>query len=282
LLLIFLALISAVLFGAGKSLGNLVLRLCSEPKYRMQLEEFLYDCCDNVGELLSVEASGLQIFVTDRLNVFMDQAQQVLLPGAVGGSWEFLKGAGSWLAAVVVTGISILLLAADFEKIQSIAGQWLFYEKTVNTVNGILRSAGGYLKAQAVIMGIVMLICIAGVWISGSAGNPILSGIGTGLLDALPIFGTGTVFVPWILILVIQKKYISALILAVTYVISILARELLEPRLVGSRLGILPIVIFMSVYVGVKLYGFGGILLGPFSVLLVKELWRHQAVSLDK
>jgi len=32
-------------------------------------------------------------------------------------------------------------------------------------------------------------------------------------------------------------------------------------------------VILMSVYVGVKIYGFGGIVLGPLSVLLVQELW---------
>ena len=48
-----------------------------------------------------------------------------------------------------------------------------------------------------------------------------------------------------------------------------MTREFLEPKLIGDRLGVLPIVILMSVYVGVKLYGVGGILLGPLSVLLI-------------
>ena len=112
-----------------------------------------------------------------------------------------------------------------------------------------------------------------GVWISGSTRIPVAVGIGIGFLDALPVFGTGTVFVPWLLICLLQGKYASALILAATYGVCMLTREILEPKLIGNRLGILPIVILMSVYVGVKLYGFGGILLGPLSILLIRELW---------
>ncbi len=122
-------------------------------------------------------------------------------------------------------------------------------------------------------MGIVMLLCTLGIWISGSSESPVLAGIGTGFLDALPVFGTGAVFWPWILIRVIQKEYTSAVILAVTYGVCVFAREFLEPKLIGERLGVLPIVVLMSVYVGVKLYGLGGILLGPLSVLLIRELW---------
>ena len=106
--------------------------------------------------------------------------------------------------------------------------------------------------------------------------NPVLAGIGVGFLDALPVFRTRTVILPLgLLLLFIQKNYSAALILAVTYGICVLTRELLEPKLIGGRLGILPIVILASVYAGVKLYGFGGILLGPLSVLLIQELWRQ-------
>lgn len=115
-----------------------------------------------------------------------------------------------------------------------------------------------------------------GIWAAGVLGNPIPAGIGIGLLDALPFFGTGTAFVPWILILVVfRKDYRAALILALTYGSCVLLRELLEPRLVGNRLGVLPVLILAGVYGGVKLYGAAGILLGPLSILLIRELWRQ-------
>ena len=238
-------------------------------------ENILYECCDGLSELMHLESEDVRVFVTEQLNVFRDHARQNILPGAFGGSWEFLKGAGAWGAALLVTGVALLLIAADFEKIREMGRKWPLYEAVSSVIWGILRSVGGYLRAQCIIMGIVMLLCTAGIWISGTVSNPILAGIGIGFLDALPVFGTGTVFLPWALVLVFQKNYSAALILAVTYGVCVLAREILEPKLIGGKLGILPVVILASVYAGVKLYGFGGILLGPLSVLLIQELWRQ-------
>lgn len=273
ILLVVVTLLAVSFYVLGRELGSLILRFCTGSQYLGQVENFLYDCCDSVGDMLHIESSGLRIFVTEQLNIFLDHAQQKVLPGAMGGSWQFLKSTGSWVAALIVTGISVLLLAADFEKLKEMGRKWPVYESVVETVKGILCSLWGYLKAQIIIMGIIMLLCVAGIWISGSSGSPVLAGIGIGCLDALPVFGTGTVFVPWILIRVIQKEYTSAVILAVTYGVCMVTREFLEPKLIGNRLGVFPILILMSVYVGVKLYGVGGILLGPMSVLLIQELW---------
>lgn len=262
-------------WAAWREIGRLAGYLGTLAGVKGQMEELLYNCCDSVSELFHVESSELRIFVTDQLNVFRDHARQNILPGAFGGSWQFLKGAGSWAAMLVVTGISVLLLSADFEEIQEMSRRYPLYEKAAASLRGILKAVGGYLKAQCIIMGIVMLLCTLGVWISGKTSIPIAVGIGIGFLDALPVFGTGTVFVPWILVCLFQKEYAPAVILAVTYGICMLTREFLEPKLIGKRLGVLPIVILMSVYMGVKLYGFGGILLGPMSVLLVRELWEQ-------
>lgn len=275
LLILTVALAAAGGVWLGKSIGELARRLAERFGHPGAAENFLYECCDGISELMHLETEDVRVFVTEQLNVFRDHARQNILPGAFGGSWEILKGVGSWGAALLVTGVALLLMAADFEKIRAMGKQWPLYEHIASVIRGILRSVGGYLRAQCMIMGLVMLLCVAGIWLSGTVSNPILAGIGIGFLDALPVFGTGTVFLPWILILLFQKKYTAALVLAATYGICVLARELLEPKLIGGRLGILPVVILASVYAGVKLYGFGGILLGPLSVLLIQELWRQ-------
>lgn len=260
----------------GKSLGGFVKELWENLSRPGQAERFLYECCDGISELFHLEASRVRVFVAEQLNIFQDQAKQNILPGAFGSSWQAVKGLGSWGAAVLVTGISVLLMAADFEKIKEMGKNWPLYERLASVIRGILKSVGGYLKAQCIIMGLVMLLSAGGIWLSGTSSSPLLAGIGIGFLDMLPVFGTGTVFLPWILILVLfQKNYYGAVILAVTYGICVLTRELLEPKLIGGKLGILPVIILASVYAGVKLYGFEGILLGPLSVLLVQELW-HQ------
>jgi sporulation integral membrane protein YtvI len=239
------------------------------------MEQTVNDCCEGLGQLFHVEASELRMRIIGQAGYLTQSIQTDFLPEAMNSSWKLIREFGGSIASVLVAGIALILLAQDLDKIKEMGKELPVYGKAVDTLREILHSLGGYLRAQLRIMGIVMLLCVAGVWISGSTRSPILVGIAIGFLDALPVFGTGTVLLPWVLLHVIRKKYFSALALGITYAVCVLVREYLEPRLVGDRLGLLPIVVLMSVYVGVKIYGIGGILLGPLSVLLVKELWKR-------
>ena len=149
----------------------------------------------------------------------------------------------------------------------------------------VYRAGGGYLKAQLVILIVVSAICVVGLLCAGNT-YALLAGIGIGLCDALPFLGTGTIFIPWALIELytleyelLQGKYMLAAIYAVLYTISSLARELMEPKLVGDKLGMRPLAVIVSVYMGLQIYGLGGIVLGPLSYILVREIWRELFVE---
>ena len=60
-----------------------------------------------------------------------------------------------------------------------------------------------------------------------------------GLVDALPIFGVGTILWPWILLSVVRGQWSWAVGLAVIYGVSNLARQWLEARYMGDRIGYL-------------------------------------------
>ena len=71
----------------------------------------------------------------------------------------------------------------------------------------------------------------------------------------------------------IKKELTKGIICLVLYLICILVRELLEPRLVGKGLGIFPVVLLVSLYAGMKLFGVSGIIKGPLGVVLYKNIW---------
>lgn len=225
-------------------------------------------------EWLTLRRDGIQIFAAEEMQIFLDGAGEKLFPEAAAETWKLVKGAGSFLAGGLMTGIAVLLLAADYEELRELGSHFPFYEKTAATVKGVLGSIGTYLGAQCIIMGSVMGICTVGLWWSGQTQSPLALGILIGLLDALPVLGTGTVLLPWVILCIFREQYGAAVILAASYGLSFLTRELLEPKLIGRRLGILPVFILAGVYGGVKLYGAGGILLGPLSLLLIRELWQ--------
>ena len=62
--------------------------------------------------------------------------------------------------------------------------------------------------------------------------NPyaIVLGIIIGIIDALPVFGTGTVLIPWILISFLIRNYRYAVILLMAYIITYFVREIMESR----------------------------------------------------
>ena len=51
-----------------------------------------------------------------------------------------------------------------------------------------------------------------------------------------------------------------------------LSRTVLEPRLVGKQLGIDPLMTLMALYVGYRIWGFGGMLLSPMLCAAATEL----------
>ena len=102
--------------------------------------------------------------------------------------------------------------------------------------------------------------------------NGWLFGLLAGFLDALPFIGTGIVLVPLTIWLFIKGQIWQAFVCLLLYGVCALIRELLEPKLIGKKVGIYPIVLFASVFIGMQLFGVGGIIKGPLSVVIIYEL----------
>lgn len=104
-------------------------------------------------------------------------------------------------------------------------------------------------------------------------GNPyyILAGVGIGILDALPVFGTGTVLIPWTLLCFLRGKWGRGMAVFAIYLLCYFLREILEARLMANQVGLTPLETLVSIYVGLQLFGLWGFLLGPVGILIVKE-----------
>ena len=122
----------------------------------------------------------------------------------------------------------------------------------------------------------MILLVVAGLCVGGMflVGNPyfIMAGIGIGVLDALPIFGTGTVLIPWALWSALAGKWSQAAILAGLYVVCYFVRQVLEARMMGGEVGLSSLETLAAVYVGLELFGFWGMILGPLGLLLIEDL----------
>ena len=172
----------------------------------------------------------------------------------------------------LITTVATFFFSKDSENI----GDFLFKqfptvwkEKLVNFKKNLLNALLGFLKAQLIIISITFMESLIGLNIIGIKYAFIIS-ILVSLVDILPILGTGSVYVPWSITSIILGKYRLGISLLVLYTIIVVVRYMVEPKVMGKQLGIHPLVALMSMYVGIKLLGVGGVILGPTIVVTIK------------
>ena len=131
---------------------------------------------------------------------------------------------------------------------------------------------GAYFKTQGIIIGIVAIISTLGLLV---LRNPyaFLLGILIALFDAFPIVGSGSILIPWALYQLIQGNLFQAGVLALMYLLTLVIREVLEPKILGQQTGLRPIYTFVSFYIGIQLFGIIGVILGPIGMVMIQSLY---------
>lgn len=138
-------------------------------------------------------------------------------------------------------------------------------------IKSLKLACGGYIHAQLIIMTIVFTILLIGFIFLG-VKTAVLFAFIIAVIDVIPILGTGTVLLPWAIISLLQTNYKLAIGLAIIYLVVLLTRQLIEPKIVGSQIGLHPLATLLSMYTGYKLIGVFGMVLGPIVTILVISL----------
>lgn len=144
-------------------------------------------------------------------------------------------------------------------------------------IKELTETLGGYLKAEVILIIISFVEVLVGLYIFKFVGfniqYPLLAALGIGFVDALPILGSGTVMIPWAIISAINGDINLAIALLVLYVIVLVVRQLLEPRIVSGKIGIHPIFTLIAMYTGFKFMGVMGMLVGPIILIILKNIF---------
>ena len=93
------------------------------------------------------------------------------------------------------------------------------------------------------------------------------------VVDILPVFGVGSVLIPWAVIMLISGNYYMGAGLLIIYGCVTVVRQIAEPRIVGGSIGLHPLVTLIFTYAGFKLFGFFGMILGPAFAIILKSFF---------
>ena len=105
--------------------------------------------------------------------------------------------------------------------------------------------------------------------------SPFLIALGIGFVDLLPILGSGTVMLPWGVIEIIMGNVELGLAVIGLLIFISLVRQFLEPKIVSSHLGIHPLYTLISMYIGFKISGVLGLLIGPIVLIIILNFFNE-------
>lgn len=241
------------------------------PRAVSSLDRWLTSACHRLEGLFHLKDNCLVLLTREMLMEFVNTAKNAAMPYLMLNSMTVFR----WFMQITVVWVILLIavmLSLQEMEVWKRRRENSIYQKEFAMIGRRLAIVGNaYLKTQGTIMLLTMSICTTAFWLMGNPYS-ILVGIGVGILDALPIFGTGTVLIPWTLITLMRGKFGRAAILLGLYVICYLLRELLETKMMGDKVGLSPLETLISMYVGLQLFGLLGFLLGPIGLLLIEDL----------
>ncbi len=192
------------------------------------------------------------------------------LLGLAGNLLSHIPDSALTLGTTVISGF---MISAKLPKIKAWFSRLLPREKWKPLLDAIKRmksAVTGWILAQCKLSGVTLLILSAGFTLLRIPYGLIWA-LGTCLLDAFPVLGTGTILIPWALIGFLQGNTPRAVGLLGIYTVITLIRSTLEPKLVGQHLGLDPLVTLICLYAGYKLWGLGGMILAPLLTVTIVQ-----------
>lgn len=183
--------------------------------------------------------------------------------------------------SVIICFISVVYLAVVIDNVRDWKKENVFRMEIKAVSDSLYRLIHVYFKIEALILVINSILCIIALLI---IKNPyaVVLGILIGIVDMLPVFGTGTVLLPWALFELVNKNVTSAAVHVSAYVVTYFVREIMESKCLGDKTGIPPFVMLMVIFLGIMIYGIMGFILGPVSYCIMKALILHLKIEIER
>ena len=192
---------------------------------------------------------------------------------------NFAKQVPSVLIGVIMALLSAYFFVAEKRTVSRFISEYMpksIQDRFLIMKRSLSRAVGGYLIAQFKIEVWMYLLLVIGFSILG-VDYALLIAVGVAFLDLLPFFGTGTVLVPWTIIKLFNGDYMMAIGLMIIWGVGQLARQLIQPKIVGDSIGVPPLPTLFLLFVGYKLGGVIGMILAVPIGIIIYTMYQEGA-----
>lgn len=225
---------------------------------------------------------GLRTAIANAPGTILESVAKLIGNFATKFAKGFITEGSGILISFIFSVVASCYITKDYRKISNFILNQLDTRKQkiiVNAKNLFVTNILKMLRGYIIIMFITFMELFIGLSILKMEYASVLALI-IAFLDILPVVGTGAVLIPWGLISVIMGNIWTGLGLLILYVVILIIRNIIEPRIIGQQVGLPPIVTLLAMYVGLKTFGVLGMMLTPVAVIILVKLQETGIIHL--
>lgn len=180
-------------------------------------------------------------------------------------------GVGTAIIASIIFIMATFFITSDYPKIKNITDRFKgtgVYNHLEVIVNAAKSAFGGYIRAQLILMLMAFVFMFTAFAIYGQ-DYAFLIALALAILDFLPILGAPAALVPWGIMSAMQGAIGKSIFIFIITASFFLIRRFAEPKIVGSQTGLPPVLALLGIYIGMKLAGVLGMILGPIIFMII-------------
>ncbi|MFD1851098.1 sporulation integral membrane protein YtvI [Oceanobacillus bengalensis] len=190
---------------------------------------------------------------------------------------KFLSTLPNSVTVLIFIIFAAFLITADWDHLKQQYKKLIptnINASTSNVANHLKKSFVGFVKAQCILIFISGCLIFIGLYLL-QIEHALTIAVFATLVDLIPLIGTGIIFVPWIIYLFLVGNYTLTIGLTILYMIVVVVRQVIEPKVLSSNIGIHPLLALVGYFFGFQLWGVLGIIIAPAILILISVL--HQS-----
>ncbi|MBO5335689.1 MAG: sporulation integral membrane protein YtvI [Lachnospiraceae bacterium] len=283
-----IGLVILLLYLIGSMLVEQVLGLLNElPIMWASLEADLAQIAGNFDVIYQKLPMDVKTGIADmgeQIGSYLGEAIGGISAPTISAVGNFAKQLPSVIIGVIMALLSAYFFVADRDTVTDWLRKYLpasIQSRFLLMKRSLVKAVGGYLKAQLKIEVWMYLLLVIGLSIL-QVDYVLLIALVIAFLDFFPFFGTGTVMVPWAIIKILSADYKMAIGLLIIWGVGQLARQLIQPKIVGDSVGVPPIPTLFLLYIGYKLSGVIGMIAAVPIGLIIYTMYEEGAFDTTK
>lgn len=283
LVLLAVVLLLFLVVGVARIAAELEVLAAGVPAYYRQFDEDVARLWDRYGEWLSTLPPALQQQLDMRQQEWVRGASRALDSLARSLQALVLEGLPNLFVIILISLIATFFISRDRQVVRDfilylVPAPWR--ASVQRLMRRLLDSLVGFANAMVILVVLTTIVTTLGLMLI-DAPFALLLGVTSGLLDAIPIVGPALLFVPWIAYHVLFGSVGFGLKLLLVYGVITGLRVVAQAQVIGNRMGLHPLTTLVSLYLGLRLFGTVGVLIGPLSAVIIKAMLETGMLPLD-